>query len=362
IIIRTTPQARRGMLLRGQIVLRMTAARPNNSVPMPSSFAASASGCATFGTCTAAPKRAFITADLVSAVQAYPTGTATAAANAASIRTLYRFRIAVRGVQATCHGVSRLTAETSARREHFSMRSSASRHNLDDCFCASAERLFTSCGTGETTSSLQSTAACPRLVRNCRPGIVRGSRRATLGRMSSETPPRPLGDRSDTQLLSLAVHEFRTPASVVGGYLRMLQRDADPPLSERQRRMVDEAEKSCARIVAIVAELSDIGKLDSGLITLSRLPLDIFRLVGEVAELVHEASDREVHLELRGPSAGAPTAGDAPRLRAAFEANFRAILREKPGPATVVADRRLETRDGRTSAVVVVADGVSVQE
>ena len=27
------------------------------------------------------------------------------------------------------------------------------------------------------------------------------------------------------QLLSLAVHEFRTPASVVGGYLRMLQRD-----------------------------------------------------------------------------------------------------------------------------------------
>lgn len=180
--------------------------------------------------------------------------------------------------------------------------------------------------------------------------------------MSSETPPRPLGDRSDTQLLSLAVHEFRTPASVVGGYLRMLQRDADPPLSERQRRMVDEAEKSCARIVAIVAELSDIGKLDSGLITLSRLPLDIFRLVGEVAELVHEASDREVHLELRGPSAGAPTAGDAPRLRAAFEAIFRAILREKPGPATVVADRRLETRDGRTSAVVVVADGVSVQE
>jgi len=39
----------------------------------------------------------------------------------------------------------------------------------------------------------------------------------------------------DPQLVSLAVHEFRTPASVVGGYLRMLQRDADPQLSERQR-------------------------------------------------------------------------------------------------------------------------------
>src|SRR5689334_9027221 len=86
----------------------------------------------------------------------------------------------------------------------------------------------------------------------------------------------------EPQLLSLAVHEFRTPASVVGGYLRMLQRDSDPPLSERQRRMVDEAEKSCARLVAIVAELSDIGKLDGGAMSLGRQPLDLFSLVGEV--------------------------------------------------------------------------------
>src|SRR5438552_5543440 len=133
--------------------------------------------------------------------------------------------------------------------------------------------------------------------------------------MSTDSPARPLASRSDPQLLTLAVHEFRTPASVVGGYLRMLQRESDPPLSERQRRMVDEAEKSCARLVAIVAELSDIGKLDGGVISLGRQPLDVFSLVGEVAELVHEASDREVALEMRGAATGAPMIGDAPRLR-----------------------------------------------
>jgi K+-sensing histidine kinase KdpD len=180
--------------------------------------------------------------------------------------------------------------------------------------------------------------------------------------MSTDTPARPLVARSDPHLLSLAVHEFRTPASVVGGYLRMLQRDTDPPLSERQRHMVDEAEKSCARLVAIVSELSDIGKLDGGLIALARLPLDLFSLVGEVAELVHEARDREVHLELRGPNTGAPMAGDAPRLKAAFDAVFRAILREKPGPATVIAERRIDVRDGRSSAVVIVSDVASVQQ
>jgi hypothetical protein len=81
-----------------------------------------------------------------------------------------------------------------------------------------------------------------------------------------------------------------------------------------------------------------------------------------VAELVHEAEDREVHLKLRGDDHGAPIAGDVPRLRVAFDAIFRAILREKPGRSTVIADRRLVSRDGRTSAVVIVSEEATVQE
>jgi len=163
------------------------------------------------------------------------------------------------------------------------------------------------------------------------------------------------------QLLSLAVHEFRTPASVVGGYLRMLQRDTDAPLTERQRKMIDEADKSCARLVALVAELSEISKLDAGTVTLSRKPLDVFALTSEAAELVHEAQERDVHLEVRGQDTGAPLSGDAARLRSALDAIFRAVLREKAGPCIVVAERRREILDGRDSAVIVVAEGSSVR-
>jgi signal transduction histidine kinase len=107
----------------------------------------------------------------------------------------------------------------------------------------------------------------------------------------------------------------------------MLQKDQEPPMSERQRRMIDEAEKSCARLVAIVAELSDIGKLDSGSVKLAQQPLDLFSLVEKVAELVHEAEERDVHLKLIGPSNGATITGDTTRLRTAIDAIFRAILR-----------------------------------
>ena len=162
-------------------------------------------------------------------------------------------------------------------------------------------------------------------------------------------------------LMSLAVHEFRTPASVVAGYLRMLQRDTTQPLTERQRKMIEEAGNSCARLVGIIAELSDIAKLDAGSITLARHPFDVFTLLGDVAAHVHEAEDREVKLVMRGPGDGAPIQGDATRLKHAFDAVFRAILREKAGPATVVAERRLETREAPAAAVVIIADESSVQ-
>jgi signal transduction histidine kinase len=163
------------------------------------------------------------------------------------------------------------------------------------------------------------------------------------------------------QLLSLAVHEFRTPASVVGGYLRMLLRDVGDPLSDRQRKMIEEAEKSCARLVALIAELSDISKLDADLIAFAQQPIDLFSLVGEVAGQVHEAKDRDEHLEVRGDTAGAPVRGDAVRLRSAFDAVFRAILREKGEPCTVLAERRCATHDGRPMAVVIVAQDGDVE-
>ena len=73
---------------------------------------------------------------------------------------------------------------------------------------------------------------------------------------------------SSTKLISLAVHELRTPVGVVGGYLRMLQRDPATPLDDRQRKMVDEAEKACVRLVALIGALGEIAKFDEGLLPL----------------------------------------------------------------------------------------------
>ena len=168
-------------------------------------------------------------------------------------------------------------------------------------------------------------------------------------------------EESYAELISLAVHEFRSPASVISGYLHMLQRDTETPLSDRQRKMVDEAEKSCSRLVGLIAALSEVGKIDDGRITMASRKTDLFPLIAEVAKTVHEPDDREVLLEVRGETAGAVMAGDEDRLRTAFGAVFHAILREKIGPCTVVADRRIVAEGQQSSAVIVIAEEAGVQ-
>ena len=163
------------------------------------------------------------------------------------------------------------------------------------------------------------------------------------------------------RLLSLAVHELRTPASVVGGYLRMLQRDTTAPLNERQRKMVDEAEKSYGRMVALIDELGEISKLDAGTAAVNEETFDLFRLVQEVADSVPEVGEGQVKLLVRGEADRAPLRGDRTRLRSAFAAFLRAILREQAAACTIVVDRQRHSSGPGSRAVIVMAREPDVQ-
>ncbi len=156
--------------------------------------------------------------------------------------------------------------------------------------------------------------------------------------MDSRTLPETEREAS-ARLLSLAAHELRTPVSVVGGYLRMLQRDET--LNERQRKMIDEADKACARLVAIIKEVSEVGKLDDGRTRLQSEGLDLFGLLRDIAGSVDEASDRGVRLALHGCDVAATIRGDRLHLRDTFTALMRAVLREQHDEAVVRVDCQL---------------------
>jgi signal transduction histidine kinase len=129
------------------------------------------------------------------------------------------------------------------------------------------------------------------------------------------------------KLLSLAVHEFRTPITVVSGYLRMVLKERAGPISTQQRKLLEEAEKSCGRLSALVGEMSDLSGLEGGTASFNTATIDLVAILAEAAASLPELPDRQVSIVVEG-SGAARLSGDATRLRTALTALLIALRRE----------------------------------
>ena len=139
-----------------------------------------------------------------------------------------------------------------------------------------------------------------------------------------------------TRAMSLAAHELRTPVTVVAGYLRMLLREQAGPLTEKQKKLLEEADRSCGRLGALVAEMSEFSRLEGGEVSLARQDFDLAGLAAELAGGVPDGDDRGVRIEVRA-STPVVVNGDRARIAAALKVLMRSALRERvdPGVLTV---------------------------
>ena len=144
------------------------------------------------------------------------------------------------------------------------------------------------------------------------------------------------------QAVSLATHEFRTPLTVVSGYLRMLLHGQGGPITDTQRKMLEEAAGSCAKMSALAEEMSEFAKLQDGRASLARRPFDLTELVAELASGMQEGRDRGVRMEAHGCDQPIMVTGDRARMKQALTALMHAALREQGEPIVVVAECRAE--------------------
>jgi signal transduction histidine kinase len=140
----------------------------------------------------------------------------------------------------------------------------------------------------------------------------------------------------------------------------MLLREQGGPLTDKQRKMLEEAERSCSRIGALVAEMSELGKLEGGDLPLSIQEFDLAAVLTDVASEMHEGADRGVRVELHGANQPVIVSGDRARLAAALKSLVHAALREQGEPGVVVVDCSVMKSDAASNAGAwaVVAIGV----
>ncbi len=168
--------------------------------------------------------------------------------------------------------------------------------------------------------------------------------------------PHPPVDPRWPRLLSLAVHEFRTPMTVVAGYIRMLLKDRAGPLSDAQRKLLEEAEKSTGRLSALLAEMSDLSALEGGTATINRMPIDVRGVLTEAISALPILPDRQIDIDLTVESDPVMVSGDPVRLRTAFGAVIAALRRELVTTTRLLVNESARDVEGTRSAWIVVAD------
>ena len=162
------------------------------------------------------------------------------------------------------------------------------------------------------------------------------------------------------KILSLSVHEFRTPMTVVAGYIRMLLKDRAGALNDQQRRLLEEAEKSCGRLTALLAEVSELSTLEAGTATFNKQTADLNAVLRTAIEQLPPLPDRDIRIDLQPVEGDAPLTGDAAKLSQALGAVVAALRRELVTSDRLVVRARRASIGGRRGYEVLVGDDAGI--
>jgi signal transduction histidine kinase len=161
------------------------------------------------------------------------------------------------------------------------------------------------------------------------------------------------------ELLSLASHQLRTPATGVKQYLGMVLQGFAGDISQKQRDYLQRAYASNNRQLSVINDILHLAKLETGRIVLAERKFDITKMVRDVIDEQRESAEKaEVKLVLEAPSQGS-IMGDSHMLRMVIENLVSNGIKYTP-PGGVVTVRI--TRRTNRWVIMVKDTGVGISK
>ena len=151
-------------------------------------------------------------------------------------------------------------------------------------------------------------------------------------------------ERLKTAFISRMSHELRTPLTSIKGFTDLLVDGEAGPIGEEQREFLEIIADNTGRLAALIDDLLDISRLDTGRLTLKCAPLDLSRLLHGVADALRPrlaAESQTVSLDL--PTDLPPISGDHDRVTQICRTLFVHAHHDTPRGGTI---RCVAARDG----------------
>lgn len=122
-------------------------------------------------------------------------------------------------------------------------------------------------------------------------------------------------DRMKSEFVSLVSHELRTPLTSIKGYVDLLLDGEVGEVAAEQQEFLGIVKSNADRLVALINDLLDISRIEAGRVELHRAPLDLARLVAEIADSLRpQIAAKQQQLALDFPAGLPPVSADADRL------------------------------------------------
>jgi PAS domain S-box-containing protein len=122
-------------------------------------------------------------------------------------------------------------------------------------------------------------------------------------------------DRMKTEFVSQVSHELRTPLTAIKGFTELLLDGDAGDVNEEQQEYLDIVKSNVDRLVALINDLLDISRIESGRIKLDLAPIDVTAIIGSVVATMRPLLDSKQQTLTTGVEPDLPQAmGDRDRV------------------------------------------------
>ncbi len=153
-------------------------------------------------------------------------------------------------------------------------------------------------------------------------------------------------NQAKTEFLSRMSHELRTPLNAVLGFAQVLQLDTVEPLTARQRGMLEHIESSGKHLLAMISDVLDVSRIESGSMSISVEPIAVQDLLLHCCQMVEaQAQAAQLHVVMHADPDALWVLADRTRLtQVLLNLLSNAIKYNRPSGTISLVTQRQEGR------------------
>jgi PAS domain S-box-containing protein len=122
-------------------------------------------------------------------------------------------------------------------------------------------------------------------------------------------------DQMKTEFISIVSHELRTPLTSIKGYVDLVLDGDAGKINELQQEFLEVVQQDTNRLTALIEDLLNISRIESGRVTLQLQPLGVSELMESVvASLRTQISEKDMQVDIDAGPVAITVRGDRDRL------------------------------------------------